>query len=311
MSAADVLSYCAKLVSFGEPKFRRRARSGLFVNVATIFIVTYVGLEIVVRLAGLGSFPVYVRDSAVGYYLMPNQHGVFLDRIHWFVNSDGFVNDRDFTDSHPSSLLVGDSIVYGGNPVDWDCRVGTLAGKYSRRATWVAAAGGWNLLNELAFLEQYRRIVGKVDRLIFVLNSGDFGEAGQWTGELAFPTRHPLSLFPYLIRRYLLAHPAELPPVNITATGQTWQPEFDRLLRASPERVTIILYPDRADYSDKSAWAQHTAAIRQYGARHRNLKFVDLTQETSWRGSYYSDGIHPTCAGNHALAGIVAAAELR
>jgi len=313
MSGAGILTYCAKLAGFGERQTRRASRPGSLAVVVAISIIAYFGLEVALRIGGLGSFPVYVQDPVVGYYLVPNQHGLFLQKNHWFVNSDGFANDRNFTDSHPSSLLVGDSIVYGGDPVDYDCRVGTLAGEFSKQATWVAAAGGWNLLNELAFLEQHQRILRKVDRLIFVLNNGDFDAAGQWTGEFSFPTRHPLFLIPYLARRYLLPHPAELPPVAIAATGhgRTWQPEFDRLVDAYPFRITVILYPDRTDYADKALWERHTAEIRRYAGARKDIRVIDLRDRKSWRRSYYRDEIHPTCAGNHALAEIVAAEELR
>lgn len=132
------------------PKIRVAVLAGL-VLFAGLFLS-----EASLRLSGLTSFPIFIRAPGVAYYPAPNQSGAFLNKNHWYVNAQGFENEMPFMVSHPSAMLIGDSIIDGGSPTDYQDRVGPIAAKTSGVQIWVGAAGGWRLLNELAFLKMHK-----------------------------------------------------------------------------------------------------------------------------------------------------------
>jgi len=276
---------------------------------AGLSVALFLAAEASTRIFGLTSFPIYIRDPKIGYYPAPNQSGAFLRRNRWFINDRGFENDRPFVVSHPSAMLVGDSVVYGGNPVDYEQRIEAIATKKWKGRIWVASAGGWSLLNEIAFLHTHMHELNSVDRLIFILNNGDFGPPAAWTGELAFPTRRPSVATLYLFRRYILPHPSELPMISVEddkASQSLWSAEFSKLLMTTHAPITIILYPDQNDLKDGALWNSDTAAIRRYVAAHSNrMAITDLRADPRWNKSLYRDSIHPNLIGNKFLAEIV------
>lgn len=95
---------------FGRPKLT----IGVF-----IILTLFMGLETYLHLAGFGSYPIYLLDSQIKYIPASNQSGVFLNRNHWFFNDRHMGNSDNWTrDIHPDVLLLGNSIVLGGNPYD-------------------------------------------------------------------------------------------------------------------------------------------------------------------------------------------------
>lgn len=270
-------------------------------RVLKLTIAALVGLftlaEIGARLAGLTDFPVYVRSPGIGYSLAPSQRGAFLDKNHWFVNRAGLVNRDEWKPG--GCFLVGDSVVYGGNPVDYDSRVGTLAERQLHRPVWVAATGGWDMPNELAFLEAHPEQVKAASHIVFVFNKGDFGPASEWTGDLSFPTQKPAIATLYLLRRYVLPHPSELPPINGVRPVATWKPAFDRFLQSYGGPVSVILYPGPNDLRS-ATWEKDTAAIRT------EPRVTVIDAQPSWQSNRYRDSIDPNAAGNAALAALAA-----
>jgi hypothetical protein len=257
-------------------------------TVAVLFGL-FILAEMGARLAGLTDFPVYARSPGVGYSLAPSQHGAFLGKNHWFANAAGLVNRDEWRPG--GCLLVGDSVVYGGNPVDYDNRVGALAEKQLHRPVWVAATGGWDMPNELAFLDAHPEQVRSADHIVFVFNKGDFGPAAPWTGNLSFPTHRPILATLYLVRRYVLPHPSELPPIKPSGGDASWEPAFDRFLATYPGPVSAILYPASDDMGEP---APHDLG---------RANLIDA--RPVWNKGLYRDAIHPNVAGNRVLAGLV------
>ena len=74
-------------------------------------------LELGPRIIGLVSFPIYELDPDYKYVVKPNQHGAFLNYNDWVINSARMPIAAEFTSSeHPNALLIGNSIVFDGNP---------------------------------------------------------------------------------------------------------------------------------------------------------------------------------------------------
>jgi hypothetical protein len=277
-------------------------------RLAAVAVAALLCVEVGVRASGLTDFPIYNLAPDVGYYLAADQNGRFMRRNAWFVDADGFNNEAPFKPSPDGCLLIGDSVAYGGNPVDYHGRVGALAAAQANRPIWVAATGGWNLRNQLGWLQMHKRQVSQISRIIMVLNDGDFGPAGPWTGDLSFPTKRPRFATLYLIRRYLLPHPSDLPAIDRSGSGadrKAWVGGLDRLLAWYPGSIKIILYADKADLTDHAHWRTDTAPIQAYATAHaQRISISDAS--ANWVPSLYADNIHPNAEGRRLLAHKVA-----
>lgn len=162
-----------------------------------IILTLFMGLETYLHLAGFGSYPIYLLDGQIKYIPASNQSGVFLNRNHWFFNDRHMGNSDNWTpDKHPDVLLLGNSIVLGGNPYDHNEKLGpllqnALGDKYS---VWSAAAGGWTNINEMAYLDQNKDVAQNADIVVIEYMAGGLSIASPWPGYYVFPDHRPLLL---------------------------------------------------------------------------------------------------------------------
>jgi hypothetical protein len=276
---------------------------------ASTALVILLVVETAVRLGGLTDFPLYVRSPGVSYSLQPNQRGAFLRRNAWFVNDAGFNNPEPFRASSDTCALLGDSVVYGGNPVDYANRVGTIAGHLLGHSVWVGAAGGWSLSNELAFVKGHQAAFDRIGKTVIVLNNGDFASAAPWGGELAQPTYHPWLASLYLTKRYVLPHASELPPISdgTEADRQTLAQPLVDLVQHARHAPAFILYSDAASLTNSGKWAAIISYLEAIGRRSgRAITIIDSRRV--WAPAFYRDTIHPNSRGNKVLATLVAKA---
>lgn len=101
--------------------------------------------ELVVRLSGVLDFPLYAVDPEIGFVPKPNQSGKFLNKNAWVFNDRSMGTDTAWSPSgKPDILLIGNSIVMGGNPYDQSEKLGPLLQKKlaGKVAVWPIAAGG-------------------------------------------------------------------------------------------------------------------------------------------------------------------------
>jgi hypothetical protein len=154
-----------------------------------------VGAEITLRIAGLGSFPVYdVTDKGVLYIPSANQSGIFMNKNHWAFNDRHMNTAADWDpNKHPDVLLIGNSIVLGGNPYDQNDRLGAslerdLHGAYT---VWTVATGGWTSVNEMAYFDANSDILKRNDVVVIQYMEGNLSRAAQWPGQTSFPDHKP------------------------------------------------------------------------------------------------------------------------
>lgn len=268
----------------------------------------FVSAEVSIRSLGLTNYPIYSRAPGVIYFQTPNQHGSFKNQNLWYVNDQGFGNAEPWTSSGKNCLLVGDSVVHGGNLVDHSRRIGTLAAKKWGHTVWVVSAGGWNLLNELEFLRLHPNQVKAANCIVFVLNNGDFGKAGSWD-PVPFPTSKPSLATPYFIKRYIAPHFSDLPQIDTSvdrASEERWSYLLDDFLENYRGPVTFVLYPNKQALLDKQLWEKNTSIIRSYVGRHRDrIHIYDLRSAGSLRTGFYRDEIHPNPIGNEFIAEVI------
>ncbi|MGA2637252.1 hypothetical protein [Methylocella sp.] len=102
-------------------------RYRIYVAILLAPLLLFAGSEIVLRIAGFGSFPIYDVDNDLKYIPSANQAGAFLDRHRWAFNDRHMGNTVNWSpESHPDVLLIGNSIVMGGLPFDRDQKLGAL-----------------------------------------------------------------------------------------------------------------------------------------------------------------------------------------
>ena len=285
---------------------KRRHRWLLLIVGAMLFA------EMLVRSLGFVDFPVYDANALVGYIPAAGQHGSFLNRNRWEFNSL-HMGAPEFTPGPALDvLLVGDSVVLGGNGYSQQDRLGPALQaslqEYARGgAVWPISAGSWALRNELAWLRENPQVTAQVDRVLFIVNNGDFGEASSWSCEATLPRSRPTVALWYLFNKYVYAFeecgrvPAglQVPPGDLAA-------ELRSFLAEHGEKTMFVLYPDRAETENPALAQAHLAVglalLTSSGAR----TVVQLAGNERWRTDLYKDDIHPTPEGNRVLAGILA-----
>jgi hypothetical protein len=183
-------------------------------------LVLFLGSEVAVRLSGAVDFPLYSVDSEIGYEVQPNQHGAFLGSYHWVFNDRGMGVSQNWSATGKLNLLlIGNSIVMGGNPYDQSEKLGPLLQKRlgERAMVWPAAVGGWTNVNETAYLQRNPDVVKAANFFIWEYMSGGFSQLSPHRGEYIWPTQKPTCATCYVVRRYVLPRfinfeMSELPP---------------------------------------------------------------------------------------------------
>lgn len=276
--------------------------------VALAFFVTLLLAEGAVRALGMVEFPIYVANNEIGYIPAANQSGRFLNKNDWQFNSL-HMGAREFMPSErPDWLLVGDSIVFGGNNYAGHERLGpsledSLDGSIS---VWPISAGSWALRNQLIWMRHHAEVLAKIDQVIFVLNSGDFGEASSWNCELTHPRKSPVSALWYLANKYVYSfNSCGEVPLDLDVSPGDLQAELTAYLELYREKSVFVFYPDKQELHDldrfDEAFATGHELLISTGAR-----ALQVMGHPAWRTDLYRDGIHPTPEGNRVLASIIA-----
>jgi|SRR5450830_1296185 len=135
--------------------------------VVTVVLVVFGVGEIAVRALGAVDFPLYDADNTIGYIPKANQSGSFLNKNDWVFNDLHMGSGRQFAPSTKLDvLLVGDSIVLGGNPLRQSERLASQVEGGTDLAVWPISAGSWSLHNELTYLRQHTQVVRAVDAIV-------------------------------------------------------------------------------------------------------------------------------------------------
>ena len=179
---------------------------------------------------------------------------------------------------------------------------------YSIRV-WPVAAGSWALQNELTWLESHSDVVGKVNKIFFVVNSGDFGAPSSWRCETTHPTKKPLLATLYLFRKHIWdwSFCTDTAPPN-PVPDRDWRPRLRDLI-SSPSvgsaKIVFFLYPDKNEFYDKNKfnkWSNEVAMdLKNIGVDN----IVKLFDDHDIPDSFYRDDIHPSSNGTALLAKIL------
>lgn len=287
--------------------------------------------ELAARLLGLTDFPVYQVDDRIGYLPAPDQQGAFLRTHDWAYNnrSMGVAAPWPGPSGRQNLLLIGNSIVSGGNPYRQADKLGPQlqSNLGAQVAVWPMAAGGWSAVNETVNLERNPDVVASTDVFVWQLMAGTFSQVSGWRGDLIWPRERPVLATVYLARRYLLPRwgfsPGnDLPPAGVpvqqnverfekmvaaltqAAARGTVAPAVDRALRSADVKTRgfFVLYPTQDDMQTRREhWLAERADLERIAARH-GVRVIDVSKIPGWGPEMYRDGVHPTPAGNELLA---------
>lgn len=274
--------------------------------------------EVAVRRAGLVDFPVYERSQTFGYAPRSAQAGAFLGRNHWVFNDRGLGVERPWRpDERPNILLIGNSIVLGGNLYDQKDKLAPqLQSHLGNGCTvWPAAAGGWTTINEMRFLQNNPDLIAATDFFVWEYMPGQMERVNPWTRDVTHPTERPVWATGYLLRKAIQERFGSPPPVAPPTVDQVAKHyvEFDGLvarLAAASQRSPpgiIFLYPDRNQLANARRgveWVPDRARVESLAAAHQ-IKLVDIARFPQWTDALYKDGVHPTAEGNAVLAAIL------
>lgn len=296
----------------GARRWLRRAALGV--------VLALVAAELGLRAAGVVDFPLYDADPRIGYIPRASQSGAYLRHNHWQINEKSQGSPPWQPDRRTDVLLLGDSIVWGGNPLDQSQKLGpTLQGMLPDADVWSAAAGSWGVPNEVEYLDRFPEVVQASEIVVWVINTGDLNTRSQWASELTHPRQHPPSALLYVAQKYALPRvQARLPGPASSVAAETSPaappifPETEALFRerlqtlVEARRVLVVVWPERAAASGaEPALSAHRAFVDHVT---RLLPPGVLLLEATPPPNLYRDGIHPSAAGNEWLAERIVAA---
>jgi hypothetical protein len=254
--------------------------------------------EAAIHISRINDFPIYDVNNRIGYIPKPDQAGAFLWRNDWVFNELSMGTERPFRPGR-GLLLVGDSVVNGGNPLRHSERLGPALERRTGVTVWPISAGSWGLQNEVTWLNDNPEVVAGVGRIALVLNSRDFDKPSSFRTDYTHPRERPFPALPYILKRYAVGFTPEATPADLEVRktdALALLAEF-----ASRHPVDVFLHPDQTELDRGCQWTP--SQIRLIPGV--TLHCIDT--EAGWDRSNYYDEIHPTASGVQNLAAIIAA----
>ena len=289
-------------------------------KIAVFGIIFIILVEVAARQTGMVEFPLYMKDEAVGYIPKPNQHGSFMMNNDWMFNQRSMGTTEFKPGEKFDILLIGDSIVMGGNPIAQKFRLAPqmeAQGKNLIRV-WPVSAASWSSQNAAAYLKKNADILPSIKWVVWVLNSGDFSSFSTWQSNRTQPLQPPFWATWYLFDKYVWAKHAEpkikalspLKPKPLPAPDAVY-PQFEQFVREFRAQypnigLAIVWFPAKYEIppSTTPEWALLTPKLLQLSVTEK-LLFIDVSRSPLWKGEYYRDSINPDIFGYPVLARLI------
>jgi hypothetical protein len=264
-------------------------------------ITTAAALEVALRRSGFGAFPLFETAVPGVYRMRPNQAGQFRGRYEWHYDASGMRNDAAPDSFEQTTLLIGDSIVDGGLGLDQGNTLAAIAARHTGEPFYTVACPGWALANAFSAL---RALPGwkAAKRLAFVLNTGDFDKVNIPESELSFPTRHPIWLSLWLLRRQVYRRLALYRFSRRDSTESSTDrrainlADFAELLEEYAGTVLLVRYPMRGEDARRERYFEDLAALDP------RVRLLNGADAEGWSEECYADHIHPNAHGLEVLA---------
>lgn len=270
----------------------------LLVAVSIACFLGVLSLEWIIRALGIHDFPLFVRDPASIYRMRSSQRGRFMKRHSWYYNRFG-MRHMDEPDSLAEAVVIlGDSVVDGGNQLDQRQTLAALVAMRSQERVYPVACHGWAIMNELGALTA---IPGwqNVKHLVWFINSGDIDTVGQGESEFSFPTRRPTWLFPWLVSRHIYRRNPRWWPWRRIETATQSPPDvrtaamekIKEVVEQIAGSIIIVLYPMRDEQNLIDEFFEDVKKCRS------NIEIFCAADIPGWGKECYIDKIHPNAHG--------------
>lgn len=264
--------------------------------------------EAAIRISGISGFPLFAKD-AQGYRMKALQSGRFRRKHRWRYDAFGMRNDADPASLAGQAVVIGDSVVDGGNHIDQDETLVARLRQELDQPVYAVACHGWSLGNEVAVLQGLPDW-DKASRLIFVLNTGDFDWIETAPTQLSFPTRYPRLFLPWLIRRRLYRDPRfgrfmgwrEPLRFNPQVRNEVLD-DFTAMLARYQGEVVLVRYPQRGEDPGSEPYF---SALAKATAQNHGGRLIEVVADPRWGPDCYLDNIHPNSHGIRILADVIA-----
>lgn len=293
-------------------------RFKLFGTAALCAAGLLLALEIGVRLTGALDSPTYALDSSIGYIVKPNQSGKFLRKNSWVFNDRCMGTYSPWKpEGRPNILLIGNSIVMGGNHYEQKDKLGPLIQQDlgDMFSVWPIGVGGWNVPNEAAYLERNPDVSNSATFFVWEYMTGGLSGLSRWCGDYVFPRQRPTVASWYVFRRYVLRRlvPDTNPTSAISPEASSRFAAAMAQLAAATRRTTpgiLLLYPSKEEYLTAKRggeWLPERPELVRI-ARFYGVELLDISQSPEWNENFYREGTHPTPQGNAVLGHILSVA---
>jgi hypothetical protein len=269
-----------------------------------ICFAALVMVELLIRLLGITSFALFAKDDRCHYRMKAAQRGRFLNRYQWSYDERGMRTKNHVSTLSGAVILLGDSVVDGGNYLTQsDTLAERLQGAIGK-TVYPIACNGWSIGNELAALTSMPSWQD-ADKLIVVLNTGDFNYTNEGSSPWSFPSRLPLWLLPWLICRQLYRrYPAWWPPERPAPTAEAVRRLRDQNLTRFKDvveqfrgTVSILRFPLKGEDPAKETYFETLAAVAK-----SKVSLIDIIDSPLWTDDCYRDNIHPNSTGVDVLS---------
>ncbi len=312
--------------SFRKPDHWRSRRSWMLGLLLVLLAVVELGLRVGF---GLGNPVLLQADAYTGYRFQPNQRVV---RFGKHISYNQFSQrSQPIALSKPPSvlrlLMVGDSVLNGGNPTDQAETITelfqTLLQSTGQPAEVLnASAGSWGIGNQLGYLRQFG--IFDSDAVVLQIGSHDLYQPTSTSEKLGhdpnFPDRRPWLATQELWVRYLLPRlhqqfggsmpitviPPSFDPAITALRNRQYLIAAVNLVQAHRRPVFILFIPGYPQVVSPVAPTPYKAEFLQVA---QSLKVPIIDMQLRWQAlppttiaSYFRDEVHLTVAGHRVIA---------
>ena len=287
---------------------------------AVVMAVAVVAMELAGRFIGFGH-PLLYKASVAGYELAANQT---VNRLGRFTHINALGTRGPETTALPAEgiyriLILGDSVANGGTQINdeqtWPMQLQVVLTKRGKPVEVVnAAAGGWAVENEAAWLAEHGTLGAKL--IVLEVNEKDLDQpfAGQdvLDTNVSFPSKNPSTALGELTTRYILPRlglgAASVDPGSTTGA---FQPQNTKAVLDAVEKIRILAEAKGVKLAILYWDLRLPAAAEVVPARDRLLAYAaqhgirvirpDLNKDRKG-AHFFRDDIHPNVEGNAAIA---------
>ena len=213
-----------------------------------IIVFVFVIGELVGRYYGLCSYPLYIESDEYEYIHAPNQD-LMIYGNHFITNEYSMRSAPiDLEKDTSVVLLIGDSVINGGNLTDHEDLASTILekrlSKHFGKSIRVLniSAGSWGPDNGAAYVKKHGMF--NADVIVLVVNSGDAYDNMTFEGLLGQHISHPKKQVPFAWNKLYAKVVNWLnPPPFKETTDLRFNTGFDFFVKKSNENnIPIIIY---------------------------------------------------------------------